>query len=61
MKKLLCKILTLGCHWWKYGKHEGTNSSGITVYCRICGKVPPNQWKIYKMYFLNRKGGKYVR
>lgn len=44
-----CKILTLGRHWWTYGRHPISRKTN--VHCRLCGKAPGNQWKIYKRKF----------
>lgn len=56
MKKLICKIVTLGRHWWFYG----TARCDFTpkVLCSICGHVPSNQWEIYKKKFKGKAKGK---
>jgi len=57
LKKILCKILTLGRHWWVYapcGKYET-----CCVWCRICKAHPKSEWKIYHKKFLGKPKGKY--
>ena len=63
MRKILCKILTLGNHLWGYRPYRSCKNprgTGPQIRCRICGELPPNQWKIYEKKFKNRKRGKYV-
>lgn len=55
MKKLICKILTFGCHWWKFSRT--TKYKVIHINCRICGRIPGNQWEIYKKKFKGKKSG----
>lgn len=40
-KEWLCRILTLGRHWWDY--YPGENAY---VRCAICGKFPDSMWDI---------------
>jgi len=58
MKILLCKILTLGFHWWTYGTHPRTKRGGC-VYCSLCHKIADSQWEIYKKKFLGKPKGTY--
>ena len=46
MKNLLCKILTLGHHWWKYYPNEKRY-----IKCRICGKTTNFPWNIFCKLF----------
>jgi hypothetical protein len=39
MRKCICKILTLGRHWWQYYPEQGRY-----VRCRLCGKTPDSMW-----------------
>ena len=52
LKIILCKILTLGRHRWIYNGR---------VRCSICGKIPGNQWEIYKKKFLGKPSGKHQK
>lgn len=56
MKKLICKILTFGRHWWIYGPIPGI-SKYPWVICKICGKLPPDGWLIYEKKFKGKKSG----
>jgi len=58
IRKILCKALTLGQHWWTYGVHP-QKKDVLCVYCRICGFIPGDQWKIYKKKFLEKSKGVY--
>lgn len=58
MKKLLCKILTFGRHWWTYGSNMRTRRILGHVHCRICDFVPGNQWETYEEKFKGKKSGK---
>ncbi len=65
MRKILCKILTLGNHLWCYQpfnyKVLGKDLvKGCSVWCRIYKKRPSNQWEIYQKHFRGRKEGTYV-
>lgn len=56
VKKILCKILTLGRHWWVYFPLKRGNYVPF-IYCRLCGHIAPNQWEIYKKKFQGKKKG----
>lgn len=65
IRKILCAVLTLGNHWWTYapyfiGNYLPDKYESCSVWCRICGKKPGNQWEIYVKKFKGKKGGKYV-
>lgn len=63
MRKILCKILTLGRHWWVYKPFRNckrTRNFCPQIRCKICEKIPKNQWLIYELKFKGRKKGKYV-
>lgn len=57
MRTILCKIVTLGMHWWTYGAYTKW-SKKPKVYCRICYHIPGNQWEIYEKKFKGKKKGK---
>jgi len=54
-KRMLCRILTLGRHWWAYYP-ENSNKGSSYIHCRLCGKLPPSAWAIY-----NKMSPKYLR
>lgn len=65
LMKILCKILTFGRHWWTYKSvpvtgHRCDHCKFVGISCRICGKIPGNQWEIYKKKFLRKPKGKYT-
>lgn len=72
MKKMLCRIicaiLTLGNHLWKYGpykvclgrRYHETSYTAIGITCKLCGKIPGNQYELYQKKFKDRKRGRYV-
>lgn len=37
--RIICKVLTLGFHWWKYYPGEKRY-----VRCRLCKRLPKNMW-----------------
>jgi hypothetical protein len=39
LKYFLCRIVTVGLHWWKHYPGEKAY-----VRCRICGKYPKSMW-----------------
>jgi len=55
-RKLICKIVTLGFHFWTYGPRPG--NCRVVVYCKICGAVPKNPWAVYRRKFQNKNIGK---
>jgi hypothetical protein len=57
MRKLICKILTLGRHWWVYIPIG--NGTIPVVHCWICKKKPANMWEIYCRKFRNKSSGMY--
>lgn len=42
-KRILCRILTLGRHWWEYYPGDAAY-----VRCRFCGKYPASMYTILK-------------
>jgi len=59
IRKILCKVLTLGRHRWTYGKNPALCNWGVGVYCKICRYCPNNQWELYKKKFLGKPKGTY--
>lgn len=41
INRKVCKVITLGCHWWKYYPGEKRY-----VRCRLCGKQAGRMWTI---------------
>lgn len=61
LKKILCKIITFGRHWWTYASYPGDRMRYPKVWCIVCRHKPGDQWEKYQKYFLGKPKGSVTR